>query len=97
MILLSESIQHSLHIFRQPIFILYLDAQSAFVVVLKAPLLRNLYHSCNTNGKAQMYNNNKLSDRKIFTDWEGELMGPIHDERGLEQGRVSSSDFYNIF
>ena len=96
-ILLSESIQHSLHTIRQPIFILYLDAQSAFDVVLKEPLLRNLYHNGSTNGEALMYINNRLSNRKTFVDWEGELMGPILDERGLEQGGVSSSDFYKIY
>ena len=96
-ILLSESIQHSLHTIRQPIFILYLDAQSAFDVVLKEPLLRNLYHNGSTNGEALMYINNRLSNRKTFVDWEGELMGPINDERGLEQGGVNSSDFYEIY
>ena len=25
------------------------------------------------------------------------MMGPIHDERGLEQGGINSSDFYKIF
>ena len=32
-----------------------------------------------------------------MVDYEGNLMGPIHDQQGLEQGGISSSDFYKIF
>ena len=38
-----------------------------------------------------------LTHLKTFLDWNGQLMGPIHDELGLEQGGVSSSDLYKIF
>ena len=47
-ILLTETIQHSLFSLKLPIFILYLDAQSAFDVVLRELLIKNLYFSCNT-------------------------------------------------
>ena len=96
-LLLSESIQHSLYSIKEPIFILYLDAQSAFDVVLRELLVRNLFHNCDTNGNTLLYINNRLGSRKTFIDWDGELMGPIKDERGLEQGGVNSSDFYKIY
>ena len=96
-LLLSECIQHSLYCTKQPIHILHLDAQSAFDVVLQELLVRNLFHNCDTNGHILMYINNRLGSRKTYIDWEGELMGPIHDERGLEQGGLNSSDFYKIF
>ena len=35
--------------------------------------------------------------RQTVLDWNGQLMGPICDEQGLEQGGVSSSEFYKIF
>ena len=95
-VLLTESIQHSLYTLKQPIYVLYLDAQSAFDVVLRELLVRNLFNS-NTTGHSLLYINNRLGSRKTFIDWEGNLMGPIHDEQGLEQGGPSSSDFYKIF
>ena len=95
-VLLTETIQHSIHALKQPIYLLYLDAQSAFDVVLRELLVRNLYN-CNTNSHALLYINNRLGNRKTFIDWDGQLMGPIHDENGLEQGGVNSSDFYKIF
>ena len=41
--------------------------------------------------------NNRLESRKTCIEWDKYLVGPIHDERGLEQGGVSSSTFYQIF
>ena len=95
-VLLTETIQHSLHTLKKPIFILYLDARSAFDVVLKELLIKNLFSS-NTVGHSLLYLNNRLENRQTFIDWEGQLMGPINDEQGLEQGGVNSSDFYKIF
>ena len=63
---------------------------------LKEPLIRNLFNS-GTNGHSLMYLNNRLGNRPTIIDWEGNLMGPIMDECGLEQGGVSSSDFYKIY
>jgi hypothetical protein len=74
----------------------YLDAQSAFDVVLPELLVRNLFF-CNTTGHSLLYLNNRFQNRNTFIDWQGHLMGPIADERGLEQGGVNSSDHYKIF
>ena len=95
-VMLTEAIQHSLFTLKQPAFILYLDAQSAFDVVLRELLVRNLFN-CNTSGHSLLYINNRLGNRRTFIDWSGNLMGPIEDEQGLEQGGVNSSDFYKIF
>ena len=95
-VLLTETIQHSLHTLKLPLYALYLDDESAFDVVLQELLGRRLYHS-NTDGHSLLYINNRLGSRQTIIDWEGQLMGPVQDERGLEQGGVSSSDFYKIF
>ena len=95
-VLLTETIQHSLHTLKVPLYALYLDAESAFDVVLQELLVRRLFHT-NTRGHSLLYLNNRLGSRKTIIDWDGQLMGPVHDERGLEQGGVSSSDFYKIF
>ena len=95
-LLLTETIQHSLFTLKQPVFTLYLDAESAFDVVLTELLIKNLFH-CNTVGHALLYLNNRFQNRKTFVDWCGQIMGPIDDQRGLEQGGVNSSDLYKIF
>ena len=95
-LLVTECIQHSLYHIKQPLYILYLDAKSAFDVVLKELLVRNLFFS-GTSGETLLYLNERLANRQTILDWDGHLMGPIIDEQGLEQGGVSSSDFYKIF
>ena len=95
-LLLTETIQHSLHSLKQPLYALYLDAKSAFDVVLRELLVKNLFN-INTCDQNLLYIDNRLRHRQTFIDWDGKLMGPIYDEQGLEQGGVSSSDFYKIF
>ena len=95
-ILLSETIQYSVSTLKEPVLVLYLDAQSAFDFVLHELLVRNLF-ICGTTGHSLLYLNNRLENRKTFIEWDAKLMGPISDEKGLEQGGVSSSDFYKVY
>ena len=91
-LLVTECIQHSLQELKQPVFILLLDAKSAFDVVLKQLLIKNLFLA-GTSGEDLIFLNNRLENRQTFHDWNGQIMGPIYDKHGLEQGGVSSSDF----
>ena len=59
-------------------------------------MIKNLFSIQNADQRIT-YFNNRLSSRRTFVDWEGSLMGPIHDVQGLEQGGVNSSDHYKIF
>ena len=95
-ILLTECVQYSLHILKRPMFALYLDAQSAFDVVQRELLIKNLF---DVNGPSQdlLYVDKRLAARETVVEWNGSLMGPINDEQGLEQGGINSSEFYKIF
>ena len=84
-LLLTECLQHSLHHLNLPLYVLYLDAKSAFDVVLGELLIKNLYCS-GTTGETLVYLNNRLQNRETVLDWNGQLMGPIFDEQDLEQG-----------
>ena len=95
-VLLTETIQHSLYFLKQPLFALYLNAESAFDVVLRELLIKNLFHA-NTSGHTLLYLNNRLENRETVIDWDGTLMGPVLDNNGLEQGGPNSTDFYKIF
>ena len=96
-ILLTESIQFSNKSLNKPAYVLYLDAKSAFDVVRKEPLLRNLYNLQGEPDNLIIHVSNRISHRKTVLDWDTQIMGPIEDELGLEQGGVNSSDFYKIF
>ena len=88
---LTEVIQHSHHVLNQPVFILYLDAKSAFDKVIRELLIRNLY-SCGTQGEELLLIDARLKHRKTFLEWDKVVMGPICDQVGVEQGGVSSGD-----
>ena len=94
--MLTESINHSLFVQKQPAYLLFLDAQSAFDIVLRELLVKNLFN-IGTNGHTLLYLNNRLKSRQTFIEWDSVIMGPILDQCGLEQGGVSSSEFYRCF
>ena len=95
-LLLTETIQHSLFSLKKPVFALFLDAKSAFDVVLHQILVTNLYHS-GTNGHSLLLIDNRLQSRNTFIEWDKQLMGPIKDQLGVEQGGANSGDYYKIF
>ena len=95
-LLLTETLQYSMNISKLPVFALFLDAKSAFDRVLKEILVRNLFIA-GTDDHRLLYINERLSSRKTFCEFGRQMMGPISDVRGLEQGGVSSSDAYKIY
>ena len=95
-LLLTEVIQHSLHVTQRPVFLLSLDAQSAFDRCHRQILSTELYKA-GINGTALSYIDNRLSSRSTVYHWEGNMMGPAKDDTGFEQGGVSSSDFYKLY
>ena len=95
-IAVTEAIQHSRYSLAQPIFLLLVDAKSAFDGVVIPYLIRNFYLS-GMEGDSVLYFDNRLSSRITYCEFDKTLAGPIHDEQGLEQGGVSSSDLYKIY
>ena len=95
-LLLKETIQHSLHTSNLPVYALFLDAKSAFDRVLKELLVRNLFFA-GTDDQRLLYLDQRLKNRKTYCEYDHQLMGPILDDHGLEQGGVSSSDAYKLY
>ena len=94
-LLLTEVIQHSLHVSKLPVYALYLDARSAFDLVLRELLIRNLFVS-GTTGEALLYIDERLRNRNTYCEWDKNLMGPIKDTLGVEQGGVNSDSYYKL-
>ena len=95
-LLLTEVTQHSKYTSKESLFMLFLDARSAFDTVVIEFLLRNLYIS-GMSGNSLLYLKDRLSSRITYCNWNGSTMGPIFDEHGLEQGGCNSGDLYKIY
>jgi hypothetical protein len=95
-LLLTEVIQHSLFTLKEPIYLLFLDAKSAFDVVVPKLLLRNMFLA-GMDGNTINYLNNRFLNRQTYLDWNKNIMGPILDQLGLEQGGINSGDFYKLY
>ena len=93
---ITEAIQHSKFSSKQPIFLLFLDARSAFDNVVISYLIRQLYMD-GVQGNTLLYLKNRLENRQTFLEYQKRFAGPITDSCGLEQGGVSSSDFYKLY
>ena len=94
-LLLTTTIHHSLSN-KKPTFVLLLDAKSAFDLVLRQILIRRLYLDTQPDQRI-LYWDHRLANRKTFCQWEDQLMGPINDELGVEQGGTKSSEQYKIY
>ena len=94
-LLLTTTIQHSLSM-KRPIFVLLLDAKSAFDLVLRQILVRRLFLDSPQDQRI-IYWDKRLANRTTYCQWEDQLMGPIRDQLGLEQGGPNSSEFYKIY
>ena len=94
-LLVTITIQHSLNN-KLPAFVILLDAESAFDLVRREILVRRLYFDT-TKDQRVRYFDLRLANRTTYCQWDGELMGPINDELGEEQGGPNSSEFYKIY
>ena len=95
-LLLSEVIQHSININNKPVYALFLDARSAFDRTIREILVRKLF-LLGTTGDRLLYFDNRLNHRKTFCEWDYQILGPIHDRQGVEQGGVPSGDLYTVY
>ena len=94
-LLVTIAIAHSLNM-SLPAFILLLDAKSAFDLVLREILVRRLYLDTTPDQRIR-YFDLRLANRTTYCQWDGQLMGPIRDELGEEQGGPNSSELYKIY
>ena len=95
-LLVTEVIQHSLYTANKPVFLLALDAQSAFDRCLRQILSCELYKA-GVPGSAILFMDNRLASRQTVYEWDGVKMGPATDSTGFEQGGINSSDFYKLY
>ena len=94
--MITEIVQYSLNISDQPVYLLVLDAQSAYDRCLRQILTTELFMAGMT-GSALLLINNRLENRSTVYQWDGEMLGPAIDDTGFEQGGINSGDFYKLY
>ena len=83
-LLVTEVIQHSLNVAHKPVFMLALDAESAFDRCLRQILCKELYMAKIT-GTALTFIDRRLANRATVYEWDGVAMGPSHDDTGFDR------------
>ena len=94
-LLLTEVIQHRMYHTKGPVFALFLDAKSAFDVVVRQNAMVEAFKA-GTRDQGLVYLDTRMESRRTFLQWDTSIMGPIHDKRGLEQGAVNSDRVYKL-
>ena len=94
-LLLTEVVQLSLSINKEPVFALFLDAKSAFDVVVRQNAMVAAYKA-GTCDQGLLYLDARMASRQTFPQWGTKIMGPISDLLGLEQGAVNSDRQYKL-
>ena len=95
-LLVTEMIQYSLHVKDQPVYLLVLDAQSAYDRCLRQVLCTELFMT-GVTGSALLLLNSRLENRSTVYQWDGQMLGPARDDTGFEQGGINSGDFYKLY
>ena len=94
-LLLTSSILNSINL-SIPLFVLLLDAKSAFDLVIREILVRRLFLDSTADQRVR-YWDLRLANRTTYCHWDGHTMGPIKDELGVEQVGPNSSEMYKIY
>ena len=76
-LLLTEAINFSMFSSKQPVYVLLLEAQSAFDLILRENVIVEAFKA-GTCDEGLFYLDNRLGNRQTFCEWSKELMGPIH-------------------
>ena len=94
-LLLTEAINYSLYTAKKPAYLLLLDAKSAFDLILRENIIVEAFKAGSVD-QGLLYLDNRLRSRLTYCEWNKELMGPIHDLMGVEQGGKNSDRLYKL-
>ena len=79
------------------LWVLLLDKKSAFDSVLKEHILSEAYTAAAFKAdQSLLYLANRLATRRTYIQYSFTLIGPILDQRGIEQGGVNSGDEFQL-
>ena len=86
---------HGLYTNKDPVYVLLLDAESAFDRIVIEHAIWCAYPA-STVDQGIVYLDKRLRRRRTYIDWEKELLEPICDTLGVEQGGCASDSVYRL-
>ena len=86
-VLLTETIQLSLFKLKHPLYALFLDAKSAFDVIVRENAMVAAYKG--TQDQGLLYLDARMANRRTFPQWGTILMGPITTLLVLNKARTT--------
>ena len=92
---ITEAVSHGMQVNKEAVYLLLLDAESAYDRVIIEHAIRAAYDA-GTVDEGLLYLNHRLRNRRTFIEWNKEIMGPIRDTMGVEQGGVASDKIYRL-
>ncbi|MEW8547992.1 MAG: reverse transcriptase family protein, partial [Candidatus Thiodiazotropha sp.] len=81
---------------RQPLYIAFLDAKSAFDVVSHNSLMRKLYH-IGIDGPEWLLVHSLHEGAESVVKWEGSVSEKFKVGQGVRQGGILSTDLYKVY
>ena len=85
LVAVTEAISYSVNVKKSPLFLLLLDQYACFDRILRQHVVKAAYFA-DTSDEALLYLDGRLGSRQTFVQWGQEVLGPIQDTVGLEQG-----------
>ena len=76
-LLLTETIQHCVYVFKQPVYAIFLDAKSCFDQILFKSVIREAYLTGMKEDQGLILINNRLKNRVTYCEFDNIVMGPI--------------------
>ena len=83
--MVTELTAMSNKVHNRPLYALFLDAKSCFDRVLHQSVIKSAY-SAGTRGNVLNILNNRLGNRLSLIKFRDQVIGPINDKQGVEQG-----------
>ena len=93
---LTESINFSINNNVRPAYVVYLDARSAFDLVIREIPVGDLFQ-IGMNDQRLLLIDQRLKNRRTICEWDRALLGPIVDGCGGEHGGSNSSEYFKVY
>ena len=94
--LLVEEFFHNNKDLNKPTYVAFMDAKSAFDVVIHSNLMRKLYN-CGIQNHEWLIINSLHRESMTSVKWKGELSEPYVNQQGVRQGGVLNADLYKVY
>ena len=100
-LLFTEAMRYTTVTLKSPLWTLLLDKEAVFDSVLKEYDVHAAYQAMSANSssvvdQSLVYLSNRLANRRTYLQYAKELMGPIEDKAGVEQGGIPNCEEFQL-